>query len=258
MSERACPSAGVAALGSCAAISGDPCDCAASPVPSISIIIPVLNEEAVIEGLLAQLRPLNAQCEIIFADGGSTDRTLELIGDEFRIVCAPRGRGRQLNAGAQASSGEVLFFLHADSELPPDPLGEIHRVMRSYQVGCFGVAFRSRNFFMLTCRIMSNLRCYVRRIMFGDQGIFVTRELFFQMGGFPDLPLMEDYQFSLNLRARGCRIGATRHRIYSSPRRFGPTTSSKLRTMYHMAHLRKLYRKGVSAHDLVRAYADVR
>lgn len=157
-----------------------------------------------------------------------------------------------------ASSGDILFFMHADSELPADALDEIRRVMRTHQVGCFGVAFHSRNFFMLTCRVMSNLRCYVRRIMFGDQGIFIRRDLFFQVGGFPDLPLMEDYQFSLNLRSRGLRIGATRKRIYSSPRRFGPGTVPKLRMMYHMAHLRKLYRQGVPIEEIVRAYADVR
>lgn len=226
--------------------------------PTISIIIPVYNEEAVLESLLAQLRPLRGQCEVIFVDGGSTDRTRALIGDEFRVVSSCKGRGRQLNEGARASSGNVLFFLHADSELPPDPLGEIRRVMRTHQVGCFGVAFHSRNFFMWTCRVMSNLRCYVRRIMFGDQGIFIKRNLFFEVGGFPDLPIMEDYQLSLSLRARGYRIGATRRRIYSSPRRFGPTTADKLRTMYHMHRLRYLYRRGVSAEDIARAYADVR
>lgn len=231
---------------------------AVDAAPSISVIVPVYNEEAVLENLLAQLRPLRGQCEIIFVDGGSTDRTLEIIGDEFRVISSRKGRGHQLNVGARASTGDILFFLHADSELPPDSLGEIRRVMRTHEVGCFGVAFRSRNFFMLTCRVMSNLRCYVRRIMFGDQGIFIKRDLFFEVGGFPDLPIMEDYQLSLSLRSQGHRIGATRRRIYSSPRRFGPTTADKLLTMYHMHRLRYLYRRGMPAEDIARAYADVR
>ena len=110
--------------------------------PLISIMIPTLDEARVIAALLAQLEPLRSGCEIVFVDGGSSDGTRDAILDAgFQLVDAPRGRGTQLNAGACASSGEILFFLHADSALPPDPLGEIRRAMRGRRVGCFGVRF---------------------------------------------------------------------------------------------------------------------
>lgn len=226
---------------------------------AISIIIPTLDEARVIAALLAQLEPLRSGCEIVFVDGGSSDGTREAILDAgFRLVDAPRGRGTQLNAGARASSGEILFFLHADSTLPPDPLGEIRRAMRGRRVGCFGVRFEPSSPLMLCCRLLSNFRCYVRRIMFGDQGIFIDRDLFFEMGGFPDLPLMEDYRFSLDLRARGFRPAATRRRIATSSRRFGTTPVSRIKTMLIMGRLRRMYREGAPVDEIARIYGDAR
>lgn len=227
--------------------------------PRISIIVPTLDEARVIDALLAQLEPLRSGCEIVFVDGGSSDGTREAILDAgFRLVDAPRGRGTQLNAGARASSGEILFFLHADSTLPPDPLGEIRRAMRGRRVGCFGVRFEPSSPLMLCCRLLSNFRCYVRRIMFGDQGIFIDRDLFFEVGGFPDLPLMEDYQFSLDLRARGFRPAATRRRIATSSRRFGTTPASRINTMLLMGRLRRMYRKGTPVEEIARIYGQAR
>ena len=89
-----------------------------------------------------------------------------------------------MNAGALASHGDVLFFLHCDSELPEHPLEQIREVMKDYQAGCFGIAFHSKNFFMFTCRVISNHRIKDRKVMFGDQGIFIERELFFEIGMF--------------------------------------------------------------------------
>lgn len=227
--------------------------------PEISIVIPVLNEKAVIPALLSQLEPLRERCEILFVDGGSSDGTREAILEAgFRAIVAPRGRGSQLNAGARASGGKVLFFLHADSVLPPDPLGEIRQVMRRFRVGCFGVRFAPSSPLMFCCRVLSNFRCYVRRIMFGDQGIFIERDLFFEMGGFPDLALMEDYQFSLDLRAKGHRPGATRHRITTSSRRYGTTAVSRMKAMVLMCRLRKLYREGAPIDEIARIYGEAR
>lgn len=226
--------------------------------PSVSIIVPLLNEERVIGRLLDQLRPLLGACEVVLVDGGSTDATCGLIGDGFQLITAPRGRGAQLNAGARVATGDVLFFLHADSMLPPDPLGEIRRVMRARRVGCFGVRFEPTSPLMRICAALSNFRCYVRRIMFGDQGIFIERSLFFEMGGFPEIPLMEDYEFSLKLRARGFRPGATRRRIVTSARRYGTTPASRLRTMRLMVRLRRMYRAGAPPQEIARLYGNAR
>lgn len=226
---------------------------------TISIIIPTLDEARAIDALLSQLEPLRGRCEIVFVDGGSSDGTREAILDVgFRLIDAPRGRGGQLNAGARASSGQILFFLHADSTLPPDPLGEIRRAMRGHRVGCFGVRFEPSSPLMLCCRLLSNFRCYVRRIMFGDQGIFIDRDLFFDVGGFPDLPLMEDYRFSLDLRARGFRPAATRRRIATSSRRYGTTPLSRVKTMILMGRLRRMYREGAPVDEIARIYGQAR
>lgn len=224
----------------------------------ISIIVPTYNEEKTIQKLQRQLKPLQKKCEIIFVDGGSTDRTLQLIDSAYRVLQTKKGRAKQMNAGAKASHGDILFFLHCDSELPDNPLEEIKRVMRKYRAGCFGIAFHSKNFFMFTCRVISNHRIKDRKVMFGDQGIFIDRDLFFDIGMFPNLPIMEDYQFSLNLKKRKIKLGIARKRIYTSDRRFPKGTSAKLQLMWKMNRLRKMYRDGVDIETISKLYRDVR
>lgn len=224
----------------------------------ISVIIPIYNEEKKIQSIQRQLADLRNKCEIIFTDGGSTDQTLAKIGPGFKVIQVPKGRAQQMNAGARESSGDILFFLHCDSRLPAAALTQIRRVMINYQVGGFGIAFQSRNFFMMTNRIISNHRMKYRGIIFGDQGMFIDRKLFFDLGGFPDLPIMEDYQFSLNLRQKGIKIGMTRRRIYTSDRRYPQGTIPKLRVMWRMAMLRRMYRRKVPAEQIARLYKDIR
>lgn len=103
-----------------------------------------------------------------------------MVGPDFKLLLSEKGRANQMNLGAEKSHGDILLFLHCDSELPPGPLEEICRVMKDHRAGCFGIAFHSRNFFMFTCRVISNHRIKDRKVMFGDQGIFIDRELFFR------------------------------------------------------------------------------
>ena len=146
----------------------------------ISVIVPIYNEEKTIRAILGDLRRIKDRCEIILVDGGSTDRTLEYIDSDFRLLHSEKGRAKQMNLGAKESSGDILFFLHCDSELPEKPLEQIRYVMKDYRVGCFGIAFHSVNFFMFTCRVISNHRIKDRNVVFGDQGI--GTELFFEKG----------------------------------------------------------------------------
>lgn len=224
----------------------------------VSIIIPTYNEETTIERLLETLEPLKGRCEILFVDGGSTDRTLKLLNGEYPVISSEKGRAKQMNRGAMASHGEVLFFLHCDSEVPANALEEIERVMQNHRAGCFGIAFHSYNFFMFTCRVISNHRVKDRKVMFGDQGIFVERELFMEAGMFPDMPILEDYQFSITLKEKGIRLGMTRSRIYTSDRRFQGNTAEKLKLMWLMNRLRAMYRDGVPVEEIARLYGDVR
>lgn len=224
----------------------------------ISIIVPIYNEEATITKMQEQLRPLKNKCEIIFVDGGSTDKTLELLDTEFRILHSKKGRQNQMNLGAKKSTGDILFFLHCDSELPKNPLSQIRYVMKDYNVGCFGITFHSSNFFMWTCGIISNRRVKDRKVIFGDQGLFIDRDLFFEIGMFPDLPIMEDYQLSLTLKAKNEKLGMTRKRIVTSDRRFPQGTIPKLKFMWKMNRLRKMYRSDVDIKKIAMTYKDVR
>ena len=235
----------------------------------ISVIVPVYNEASEIGRLTDQLMPYRNECEIIMVDGGSTDGTAELIADmtgtgrdesSIMLLKTAKGRAVQMNAGARASSGDILFFLHCDSTLPEKFTDEIRRVMSTYDWGFFRLRFPSRNFFMLTNRLVSNLRASCRRLPFGDQGIFIDRELFFEAGMFPEIPLMEDYEFSMKMRRRsGVRgPGPAAKTIMTSDRRYGTGTWSILRTEMHMWKLRYLYRRGVSSDRLLRMYRDIR
>lgn len=224
----------------------------------ISVIIPVYNEEKTIEKLLESLEPLRGRCEILFVNGGSTDKSVELIGDKYPVYHTPKGRAKQMNYGAKVSTGDILFFLHCDSEVPATALEEIEEVMMKHKAGCFGIAFHSWNFFMFTCRVISNHRIKDRKVMFGDQGIFIERDLFFEMGMFPEIPIMEDYQFSLTLKERGIKLGMAKHRIYTSARRFEGNSIEKLRIMWKMNRLRAMYRDGVEPEQIARLYKDVR
>ena len=262
----------------------------------LSVIIPMYHEEKTIGKLIGTLVPLvRGGAEILFCDGGSSDRTLEILNQMLPELSAcgheawkkrtaegrknkvaegrknkvppqiqvftssQKGRAWQMNEAADRSHGSVLFFLHCDSEVPGDAAEEIARVLKHFSAGCFGIDFREKkNFFMYTCKWISNHRVKDRRVMFGDQGIFLRRELFYRIGAYPELPIMEDYQLSLNLKAAGIRFGMTKHRIYTSPRRFQGNTFRKLHVMWQMNRLRAAYRRGVPIEEIAAKYRDIR
>jgi len=228
----------------------------------ISVIIPVYNEGKNIRNFLNQLNTLYGKCEIIFVDGGSNDDTKDILNScncgRYKVLSSPKGRAFQMNEGAKASCGDILFFLHCDSELPDKVPEHIRYVMKDFEAGCFGIAFRSKNPLMLICRIISNHRIKDRKVMFGDQGIFIDRELFFKAGKFPEIPIMEDYGFSLTLKEMGIRLGIAKKRIYTSERRFPDGNYDKLRLMWKMNRLRKMYRDGIDVNIISSLYRDMR
>ena len=219
----------------------------------ISIIIPCYKEGDMLSKMEEQLRPYKKQAEIIFADGGENH-----FSGEYKVVPCPKGRAKQMNTAAREASGDILFFLHCDSILPDDFLEEIREALRKTPVACFGIRFKPSSPLMTICSFISNHRVYDRKVMFGDQGIFLGRELFFRIGAFPDLPLMEDYQFSLNLKKRGIPMGLCRKRLITSPRRFSGNVFHKLSIMWKMNRLRARYRKGESIDALAKEYKDIR
>ena len=219
----------------------------------ISIIIPCYKEGDMLSRMEEQLRPYKKQAEILFADGGENH-----FSGEYKVVPCPKGRAKQMNTAAKEACGDILFFLHCDSILPKGFLEEIREALRKTPVACFGIRFKPSSPLMTVCSFISNHRVYDRKVMFGDQGIFLGRELFFQMGGFPDLPLMEDYQFSLNLKSRGIPMGLCKKRLITSERRFSGSFFHKLLIMWKMNRLRARYRKGEEIDALAKEYRDIR
>lgn len=224
----------------------------------LSVIVPLYNEASQAPELIRQLRELEPYCELVLVDGGSTDGTRVQLEREFPVLSSPKGRGTQLNRGVAASHGELLLFLHADSRLPHGALQELRRVLATSSFGCFGIRFDTKAPAMLCCSFLSNFRAKYRRLPFGDQGFFMERSLFDELGGFREIPLMEDYQFSLDLREHGIKPALAHKRIRTSSRRYAGGLVKQLSTMVQMGRLRKMYRDGVDPVRLAALYCDIR
>jgi rSAM/selenodomain-associated transferase 2 len=204
--------------------------------------------------VLARLAPLRGEAEIIVADGGSEDATAQIARPMAdRVVDAPRGRARQMNAGAAVAKGDVLVFLHADTILPdgaPTAIRDgLEATLRPW--GRFDVAIASADPLLAAVATLMNLRSRWSGIATGDQAIFVLRETFVAVGGYPDIPLMEDVALSERLRALAAPI-CLRDRVVTSARRW--ERHGVLRTIVLMWRLRFAYAMGVDPHRLARRY----
>jgi rSAM/selenodomain-associated transferase 2 len=221
---------------------------------ALSIVMPVLNEAEVIEAALAALSPYRARgVEVIVVDGGSSDGTAELARPlATGVLAAPRGRASQMNAGAAAARGDVLLFLHADTQLPEDAdalvLDGLARRSRSW--GRFDVRFDQGGLLRLVA-ILMNIRSRATGIATGDQAMFVTRAAFERAGGFPPIPLMEDVALSVQLK-RVSRPLCLRARVVASARRW--RQHGLVRTVLLMWRLRLAYSLGRDPVLLARSY----
>ncbi len=222
--------------------------------PTLSIILPMLNEAAGIQACLNALAGLRERgAEVIVVDGGSQDASVALSnGLADQIIQAPRGRAKQMMAGAKAARASVLLFLHADTRLPESADWVIANALEAgAQWGRFDVKISGHSNMLPIIAAMMNRRSRWSGIATGDQAMFVRRELFERVGGFPDQPLMEDIELSKRLKAvtpPACLLET----VLTSGRRW--EQHGVWRTIYLMWRLRWLYWRGVAPATLAALY----
>ncbi|HEX9454412.1 MAG TPA: TIGR04283 family arsenosugar biosynthesis glycosyltransferase [Candidatus Binatia bacterium] len=224
---------------------------------NVSVIIPVLNEAKVIAATLDALMGLKP-AEVILVDGGSADRT-RAIAERYNIniITSEPGRACQMNRGARDASGEVLLFLHADTHLPFSAFDDVATALsnRACVGGRFDVELEGDHWLLpLVARLIS-YRSRLTKIATGDQALFVRREVFARMGGFQEIPLMEDIAFCRTIKRLGS-VACLRSRVVTSARRW--EADGVWRTIFRMWTLKLLYFAGVSPLRLKQFYADTR
>lgn len=223
-------------------------------VPVISIVLPVLNEAPGIVAALEALAPLRAAgAEVIVVDGGSVDGSAELAGSGADLVlAAPRGRASQMNAGAASACGKVLLFLHIDTRLPEGAERFVTQAIGAGRHwGRFDVHIEGNSTWLPVVAALMNRRSRLTGIATGDQAIFVSRAAFDAVGGYPDIPLMEDIELSRRLRELG-RPACLAARVRTSGRRW--ETRGVWRTILRMWWLRLRFFLGADPRHLALEY----
>ena len=224
--------------------------------PALCIVVPVLDEAGHLASRLSELQRFRDRgARVVVVDGGSADASLAIARQHADLaLLAPRGRAAQMNAGAAACPADVLLFLHADTRLPEDADALVGRATLSYAWGRFDVRIDSRRPLLRVVAGSMNLRSRWSGIATGDQALFVRHELFSQVGGFPDLPLMEDIALSRELKRHGppCCL---RQRVSTSARRW--ERDGAWRTILLMWRLRAAYFLGADPARLARRYGQL-
>jgi rSAM/selenodomain-associated transferase 2 len=190
-----------------------------------SIILPVLNETDLINPLLDHLETLEGcgHCEFIVVDGSPDENTIKAVTRQgVRCVTSPQGRASQMNAGAAVAEGEILIFLHADTRLPRQAIGLISKVMTRQSLigGAFDLRIGSEQPILKIIARIASLRSRLTRIPYGDQAIFIRRDDFNRLGGYPEIPLMEDVALMRRVKRAGRRIGFIPEPVFTSARRW--------------------------------------
>ncbi|MBL9190143.1 MAG: TIGR04283 family arsenosugar biosynthesis glycosyltransferase [Opitutaceae bacterium] len=218
----------------------------------ISVVIPTLNEAASIAGTIRAIRAALPTAEIIVADGGSTDATLETAASaEALVISASRGRGPQQAAGAAAARGDLLLFLHADTLLPPEAGAVLARAFAqpAVRLGTFRLAFDRAGPFLRTCAWLTRFDSVFTR--FGDQAIVVRRDFYAELGGFPPWPLFEDVELLRRAR-RITRVWSFPACVTTSARRF--RSRGPLRQQWLNGRLLLRFLSGTPPHVLAAEY----
>lgn len=222
----------------------------------ISIIIPVYNEENIIKQTLANL-PYREDIEVIVVDGESSDKTVEFAQQyPIKLIQCRKNRAVQMNKGAEASHGDILLFLHADCSLGEGSLEEIQDyLINGYIGGCLTQKINSKNLIYRFIEFSGNIRAKLFRIFYGDQAIFVRRDIFLRLNGFDDVPLFEDVLFSKKMK----EIDKTKilnKKVFVSNRRWQKNGIIKTTLIYWLLSLG--FSLGIPFDTLKKIYLDTR
>ena len=192
--------------------------------PTLSIVLPVFNEAEKINEVIAHLRQeVNEEVEIIVVDGDAAGGTINTVIDKKVLkLKALRGRASQMNVGASEATGDFILFLHADTLLPRNSLALIRAAMTKKGVvaGAFDLGFDTKRKIFAITELYVALRTRLTRVPFGDQAIFINRDYFEFVGGYRDIPLMEDVELMKRIRKRGDSIAIIPQKVMTSPRRY--------------------------------------
>lgn len=220
----------------------------------ISIIIPTLNEEKNIGSLLSYLEKY--KLEIIVVDGGSSDNTINIVKTyDVKLITTNKGRAKQMNFGAKFAKGDILFFLHADTvSLPENFSRDITNSMEKYDCGSFYRYLDSNKKKFKYLSLFANKMSEKMKIFFGDQGLFIKKDIFDEIGGFPDLKILEDCEIWKKLRRK--KIKVIKDPLVTSSRRFEKI--GFLKTYLIIQAIKILYLVGYNINSLKRFYPEVR
>ena len=222
----------------------------------ISIIIPILNEAKILDKTLSQLQTELGHHELIIVDGGSSDDSTRIAEKYGEVITSARGRAKQLNAGAVAATGDILLFLHADIWLEPGALAAVETALSSgYIGGGFRQKIDGKRILYRMIEIAGNIRGKYLKVFYGDSGIFLARADFEKIGGFPDLPILEEMEFSKSLRKLGKTTLIVPH-IHLSARRW--EAKGIVRTTLNNWLITLLYFLKVSPKRLAKLYSHIR
>jgi rSAM/selenodomain-associated transferase 2 len=226
--------------------------------PQYSIVVPVLYEQDTIVGLLDHVETIdgNRNCQLIVVDGDPAGGTIGKISNHAVItLVSPPGRSRQMNAGAAVATGEILIFLHADTCLPRGALAEIDRVLsRGAVAGAFRLCFDSDRFIYRLMSFFVTLRSRWNHLPYGDQAIFIRRDFFEKIGGYKDIPIMEDVDIVRRIRRIGGNLQILDSAVRTSNRRLEAEGITRRVLKNWMMMI--LYNLGVSPRRLARFYSE--
>ncbi len=223
----------------------------------ISVVIPIYNEEKILCAKGEYFKELSLKAELLFVDGGSRDKSAEIAGSYAKVIRTDKGRGQQMNFGARGSSYDILLFLHADTSIPEDVLSSVEEALERRGIigGCLTQCIDKEGFIYRLIESFGNLRARITKVFYGDQGIFVDKKVFFELGGFPAIPVLEDALFSKKLRSKG-KTEVLKEKIMVSPRRWEQKGILKTAALYSSLNI--LFWLKVPLQKIKELYEDLR